>query len=283
MDIFIEQAMIREFNLAISKSTLQEVYARVRRYPWQALPDNSGWDLGADTAYLKELCRYWVSDFDWYRHEKEINRFDNLIARVDGIDIHFIHEKGSGPKPQPLLISHGWPGSVVEFLEIIEKLAHPERFGGNIDDAFDVVVPSLPGFGFSGAPPAPIGPRRIASIFNDLMTGPLGYDGYLAHGGDWGGTISNWLGYDYPGSCQAIHLNILTMRLPDGTQTIAERAWEVQFEQEQILQEGYRTQQATKPQSLSFAMMDSPVGIAAWIIEKFHAWSDIDGDDIESA
>ena len=274
--------MIREFNLAISEKTLNEVYARVQRYPWQALPDHSGWDLGTDTAYLKELCRYWVSDFDWYRHENEINRFDNFVARIDDIDIHFIHEKGSGPNPHPLLISHGWPGSVVEFLEVIDKLAHPERFGGNIDDAFDVVVPSLPGFGFSGAPPAPIGPRRIASIFNHLMTGQLGYNGYLAQGGDWGGTISNWLGYDHAGSCQAIHLNILTMRLPDGPQTTAEQAWQAQFEQEQILQEGYRTQQATKPQSLSFAMMDSPVGVAAWIVEKFHAWSDINGDDIES-
>ncbi|MBT7541720.1 MAG: epoxide hydrolase N-terminal domain-containing protein, partial [Gammaproteobacteria bacterium] len=133
--------MIREFNLAISEKTLNEVYARVQRYPWQALPNNSGWDLGTDTAYLKELCHYWVSDFDWYRHENEINRFDNFVAQIDDIDIHFIHEKGSGPNPQPLLISHGWPGSVVEFLEVIDKLAHPERFGGNIDDAFDVVVP----------------------------------------------------------------------------------------------------------------------------------------------
>ncbi len=273
--------MIREFKVSFPESRLNEVYNRVGSYPWHNLPEKSGWNLGADTGYMKELCDYWVRDFDWYQHEAEMNRFDHFIARVEGVDIHFIHEKGSGSNPQPLLISHGWPGSVVEFLGVIEKLAHPERFGGSIDDAFDVVAPSLPGFGFSGAPPAPMGPRRIAGIFNSLMTEQLGYSGYLAQGGDWGGTIANWLGYDHAGSCRAIHINILTMRLADGPLTAAERHWQDQFDQQQVLQEGYRTQQATKPQSLSFAMLDSPVGIAAWIVEKFHAWSDIEDDAID--
>jgi microsomal epoxide hydrolase len=183
----------------------------------------------------------------------------------------------------PLIISHGWPGSIVEFLDIIEPLAHPQRFGGNAEDAFDVIAPSLPGFGFSARPPRPYGPRKIAGVFAKLMTDVLGYDGYLAQGGDWGGAISTWLGFDHAPACRAIHINIMTMRHPDGPQGPEEEAWAAEFEREQEMEQGYRTQQATKPQTLSYAMMDSPVGGAAWIIEKFNSWSDTDGDDIESA
>ena len=201
---------------------------------------------------------------------------------MDGIDLHFIHEKGSGPKPKPLIISHGWPGTVVEFLDFIDLLAHPERFGGDVDDAFDVVAPSLPGFGFSGRPPRPWGPRRMAKTFNSLMTETLGYDSYIAQGGDWGGAISSFLGYDHAHACRAIHINILTMRHPDGPQTQEEQAWADQFEIDQIMENGYRTQQATRPQTLSYAMMDSPVGIAAWILEKMNSWSDTEGENVES-
>jgi microsomal epoxide hydrolase len=182
----------------------------------------------------------------------------------------------------PLLISHGWPGSIVEFLDIIEKLAHPERFRGKEEDAFDVIAPSLPGYGFSGRPSRPMGPRKMADIFNKLMTKNLGYKNYLAQGGDWGATISNWLSYDHSKTCSAIHINCLTMRHPDGPQTKEEKDWETKFVKDQIMQDGYRTQQATKPQTLSYGMMDSPVGVAAWIIEKFYFWSDIKNNDIES-
>jgi microsomal epoxide hydrolase len=204
------------------------------------------------------------------------------MAKVDGIDIHFIHEVGSGSSPKPLIISHGWPGSIVEFMKIIEPLAHPERFGGNVEDAFTVVAPSLPGFGFSGRPPRPYGPRKMASVFNTLMTDALGYDSYIAQGGDWGGAISSWLGFEHQ-ACKAIHINILTMRHPDGPQGPEEEAWEKQFELDQIMENGYRTQQATRPQTLSYGMMDSPIGVAAWILEKFNSWSDTDGDNVESA
>ena len=208
--------------------------------------------------------------------------FPSVITRVEDIDLHFVHETGSGPAPTPLIISHGWPGSIAEFKQIIEPLAHPERFGGSIDDAFTVVAPSLPGFGFSGKPPRPFGPRKIAAMFNTLMTEVLGYDKYIAQGGDWGGAISSWLGFDHANNCRAIHINIFTMRPPDGPQSPDERAWAARFTQEQEMENGYRTQQATKPQTLSYAMIDSPVGIAAWILEKFNSWSDTQGDDIES-
>ncbi len=246
------------------------------------MPDDGGWAYGTNLDYMKELCAYWLDEFDWRTHEAAINRFSHYIAPVDGIDLHFIHEKGSGPAPLPLIISHGWPGTIVEFLDIIEPLAHPERFGGSADDAFDVIAPSLPGFGFSGRPPRPIGPRKMASLFNTLMTEVLGYDGYLAQGGDWGGAISTWLGFDHAPVCRAIHINIMMMRHPDGPQGPEEEAWAAEFEREQLMENGYRTQQATKPQTLSYAMMDSPVGVAAWIIEKFNSWSDTDGDNIES-
>lgn len=274
--------MINVFRINVPDETLDRIRTRVAEYPWHEMPDDGGWAYGTNLDYMKELCAYWVNEFDWRKHEARINRFPHYTAEVDGIDLHFIHEKGSGPAPMPLIISHGWPGSVVEFLDIIEPLAHPERFGGSTDDAFEVIAPSLPGFGFSGRPPRPIGPRKMAGMFDTLMTDVLGYDSYLAQGGDWGGAISSWLGYDHAPACRAIHINIMTMRHVDGPKGPEEEAWAVEFEREQMMEDGYRTQQATKPQTLSYAMMDSPVGVAAWIIEKFNSWSDTDGDNIES-
>jgi pimeloyl-ACP methyl ester carboxylesterase len=274
--------MIHPFRIEVPDKVLDRIRARVAEYAWHEMPDDGGWAYGANLDYMKELCAYWLDEYDWRTHEAAINRFSHFIAPVDGIDLHFIHEKGSGPAPMPLIISHGWPGSIVEFLDIIEPLAHPERFGGSADDAFDVITPSLPGFGFSGRPPRPIGPRKIARLFNTLMVDVLGYDGYLAQGGDWGGAISTWLGFNHAPACRAIHINIMVMRHPDGPQTPEEKAWAADFERQQLMEKGYRTQQATKPQTLSYAMMDSPVGVAAWIIEKFNSWSDTDGDNIES-
>ncbi len=273
---------IQPFKIAVPDDTLEHIRGRVAAYPWHEMPDDGGWDYGANLDYMKEICAYWVEEFDWRAQEAAINRFSHFIAPVDDIDIHFIHEKGSGPSPLPLIISHGWPVTIVEFLDFIEPLAHPERFGGNIEDAFDVVAPSLPGFGFSGRPDRPMGPRGMARVFNELMTGVLGYDSYLAQGGDWGGAISSWLGFEHAPACRGIHINILTMRHKDGPQGVEEEAWAERFEQEQEMENGYRTQQATRPQTLSYAMMDSPVGIAAWIIEKMNSWSDTKGNDVES-
>lgn len=276
-------ASIEPFHLHVPDETLEHIRARVAAYSWHEMPDDGGWGYGTNLDYLKEFCAYWVEEFDWREQEATINRFSHFIAPVDGIDMHFIHEKGSSPAPMPLIISHGWPGTVAEFLEFIEPLAHPERFGGNVEDAFDVVAPSLPGFGFSGRPPRPYGPRKMAGILASLMTDVLGYDGYLAQGGDWGAAISSWLGLEHAPACKAIHINLLTMRHKDGPQTPEEMAWAERFEIDQIMEDGYRTQQATRPQTLSYAMMDSPVGVAAWILEKFNSWSDTDGDDVESA
>ena len=274
--------MIKPFKLDIPDKALQEIYTKVKNYPWHEIPEDGGWEYGTNLQYMREISSYWAKDFDWRKHEMEINKFSNFTTVVEDIEIHFIHEKGSGSNPTPLLLMHGWPGSIVEFLHIIEKLAHPEKFGGNIEDAFDVIVPSLPGFGFSGKPSKPIGPRKMAAILNKLMVENLEYKIYLAQGGDWGATIANWIGYDHSKSCKAIHINCLTMRHPDGPQTKQEEEWQERFNKDQIMQDGYRTQQATKPQTLSYGMMDSPVGIAAWIIEKMYSWSDLKDNNIES-
>ena len=275
--------MIKPFKVEISDKFLQNIYSKVKNYPWHEMPDDGGWAYGTNLNYMKEISKYWIEKFDWRKTEEKINKFQNFKSNIDGIDIHFIHEKGSGSNSRPLLLSHGWPGSIVEFLHIIDQLAHPEKFGGKEEDAFDVIVPSLPGFGFSGRPSRPIGPRKMASIFNTLMADILGYKKYIAQGGDFGGTIATWLAYDYPKILAGIHINILITRHPDGPQTKEEKDWQERFKKEQRIEDGYRTQQATKPQTLSYAMMDSPVGVAAWIIEKMRGWSDIKNNDIESA
>ena len=274
--------MIRPFKINISNKIIEDINTKVAKYSWHEMPDDGGWSYGTNLDYMKEISKYWVEKFNWKNVEEKINKFKNFKTNIDGIDIHFIQEKGSGSNPKPLLLSHGWPGSIIEFLHIIDQLAHPEKFGGKEEDAFDVIVPSLPGFGFSGRPSRPIGPRKMASIFNHLMTEVLGYNKYLAQGGDFGGTIATWLGYDFPKTCVAIHINILIVRHPDGPQTKEEKEWEERFKKNQKIEDGYRTQQSTKPQTLSYAMMDSPVGVAAWIIEKMHGWSDIKDNNIES-
>ena len=275
-------SILKTFKIDVCQRDLNFIFKKVSEYPWHEMPSDGGWQFGTNVDFMKDLCKYWVEQFDWKRQEDKINSFDNFTTEVDGIEVHFIYERGSGSKPKPLIISHGWPGSIIEFIEIIDPLAHPERYGGNAEDAFDVIVPSLVGFGFSGKPPRPYGPRRMALIFNKLMTEVLGYKSYIAQGGDWGGTISTWLGYDYPKFCEGIHINIMTVRHYEGPKGVEEELWASTFEEDQIPENGYRILQATKPQTLSYGMMDSPVGIAAWIIEKFYSWSDNKRGDIET-
>jgi len=275
------------FTIAVPQARLDRIRARVAEYEWHEMPENGGWEFGTNLDYLRELCAYWLNTYDWRRWERELNRFPQYTADIDGQSIHYIIEKGSGKNPRPLLLSHGWPGSVFEFLHVIEPLAHPERFGGDAEGGFDVIVPSLPGYGFSGKPKRPIGPRKIAYYFDKLMTDVLGYKNYIAQGGDWGSVISGWIGYDYgapKGDCAAIHLNMFGLR---SAGAIAQTAEELAYAQNNLSlmdprEMGYFHVQSTKPQTLSYAMMDSPVGTCAWIIEKFNTWSDTRGDDIES-
>ncbi|MGH7155526.1 MAG: epoxide hydrolase family protein, partial [Acetobacteraceae bacterium] len=245
---------------------------------------NDPWAAGASAQFMRDICDYWISGFDWRAQEAAINRFPQIMAEIEGQRIHVLHERGSGPHDMALVLTHGWPGSIIEFLGVIDRLAHPERFGGDAGDGIDVVVPALPGFGFSGRPAVPIGPRRIAGLWDRLLREALGYKRYIAQGGDWGSMVSAMAGLHHSvaqgGGCAAIHLNYLGSRVDDAPAGVAERAFHERCEP--FLRDGraYAETHRTTPQTLGFAMQDSPVGIAAWIIDKFHAWADLRFGDL---
>lgn len=275
------------FRIDIPQSALDAIAAKVRAYEWHEMPEIAAggdrWAYGADMVYMRELCDYWVSKYDWRKAEANLNRFPQFKTMVGGQEIHFIHVKGSGSAPQTLLLTHGWPGSVFEFFEVIEPLAHPEKFGGNAEDGINLVVPSLPGYGFSGKPKTPIGPKGTAALWDKLMREVLGYKDYIAQGGDWGSVVSGWLAYSHSvskgGGCKAVHLNMFGLRpavLPEGE---AEQKWAAAYGAVFEAESAYMRLQMTKPQTLSYGMMDSPVGAAAWIVEKFNGWSDRRGKD----
>jgi pimeloyl-ACP methyl ester carboxylesterase len=266
------------FKIAVPQATLDGIAARVKAYEWHEMPRGEGldgtWAYGANLDFMKTLCAYWVDGYDWRKWEAELNRFPQFLADVDGLSIHYTRENGSSPASRPLILSHGWPGSVFEFTHIIEKLAHPERFGGDVADAFTVIVPSLPGYGWSGKPQRPIGPRSTARYFDGLMSHVLGFNGYIAQGGDWGSAVSGWMGHD-SANCRAVHLNMFGWRAPGvHPETQEEKDYAARAAQLFEMEGAYFREQTTKPQTLSYAMMDSPVGACAWIVEKFHGWSD---------
>jgi pimeloyl-ACP methyl ester carboxylesterase len=242
------------------------------------------WAYGSDVAYMQELVRHWRS-FDWRSAEAQLNALPQCKVPLHGIDLHFIHAPGQGPDPCPLLLSHGWPGSVLEFLEVIPRLTDPARFGGDPADAFTVVAPSLPGYTLSFAPgQTRFGVEAIADCFAELMTEVLGYRRFAAQGGDWGAFIASRLGHAYAERMIGIHLNLLPLRRDPAMvtePTADERAYLEELKVFLKEETGYQWIQGTRPQTLAFALTDSPVGLAAWIVEKFRAWSDC-GGDVES-
>jgi microsomal epoxide hydrolase len=268
------------FRIAIPDAEIEAVRARVRAYDWDGLPDAGGWSAGTGLADMRAIAAYWADGYDWRAAERALNRLPHSIAEIDGRKIHYVHLKSAGAGRLPLILSHGWPGSFFEFMHIAETLAHPERFGGDASDGFDVIIPSLPGYGFSGRPPHIVGPRWIAAHFHKLMTETLGYTRYLAQGGDWGSMISTWMAHDHPEACAGLHLNMSFFRLPGVAPTTPEEIANAQAVAKAAAGEtAYQQIQGTKPQTLGYALMDSPVGLAAWIIEKFAAWSDLPRDE----
>jgi pimeloyl-ACP methyl ester carboxylesterase len=266
---------IQPFTIDWSEAAVGEVVERVRRYPWPPAPDvPDGWAYGCDGAFLEGLCGYWVDGYDWRAAVADLNRFPQFTARVEDFDLHFLHVVGEAGGRRPLLISHGWPGSHYEFWGVIEKLAWPSRHGGEAADAFDLVIPSLPGFGFSARPARPFGQRATARLFNTLMTGILGYDRYLAQGGDWGALVTSWLGLDHAAHVRAIHLNMIGLRPAGGPQSAEETAWIARQNAMMDVLGAYFRLQASKPQSLAWLGAGNPVGQAAWIVERFHDWCD---------
>ena len=271
-------AAVEPFRIDVPQALLDDLGERLGRARLPGAPVDAGWTYGTSPEYLERLLDYWRREYDWRAVEARLNRMPQFMASVGGYRIHLVYERGSGPAPLPLVLTHGWPGSFVEFEAVIGPLAHPERFGGRVEDAFDVVVPTLPGYGWSSPPPAPVTTRDIARVWDDLMTSVLGYPRYVAQGGDWGSLVTSWLAVDAGRHVEAIHLNMMGLRphLGEGSPplTAEEEAWAKQARARLDRETGYQAIQGTKPQTLAYALTDSPVGLAAWIAEKFHGWSE---------
>ncbi|MBU1361251.1 MAG: epoxide hydrolase [Gammaproteobacteria bacterium] len=273
---------LRPFQLHVPDSEIDDLRERLARtrFPDQAPGD--AWAYGTDVTYLERLVEHWRTGFDWRAQEARLNAFAQYKVQLHGIDLHYLHVPGKGERPMPLLLSHGWPGSVFEFLDIIPRLTDPARFGGDPADAFTVVAPSLPGYGLSFNPGQPrFGVEAIADCFADLMTTQLGYERFGAQGGDWGAFISSRLGAVHADKLIGIHLNLLAVRRDPkmlANPTPDERTFLDRLEQWLKEETGYQWIQGTRPQTLAFGLTDSPAGLAAWIVEKFRRWSDCHGD-----
>lgn len=271
----------RPFRVAVPEAALTDLGERLARTRLPDEPPLEPWSTGTSVAYLASLLDYWRDGFDWRVQEAKLNAFRQFTVPLAGIDVHYIHEEGRGPKPLPLLLSHGWPGSVWEFHKILPMLTDPARFGGDPADAFTVVAPSLPGYVFSFRPGQPrFGIEEIADTLAALMTDVLGYSRFGAQGGDWGAFVTSRLGVTHARHLVGIHLNMLAVRRDVrmlGDPTDEERIFLSQLEQFLKEETGYQWIQGTKPQTLAFALTDSPAGLAAWLVEKFRAWTDCDG------
>ncbi len=269
---------IRPFTIDIADDVLDDLRTRLRhtRWPDRELVDD--WSQGIPLDYVRELARYWAEDYDWHARQRALNRFDQFVTEVDGIDIHFIHQRSPHPDAIPLLITHGWPGSIVEFHKVIEPLVDPVAFGGDAADAFHVIAPSLPGYGFSGKPTVTgWGVERIGAAWAALMA-RLGYDRYVAQGGDWGSAVTSQVATQDPEHCVAIHLTLaMSMRPSSEPTTPAELHAAERHHYYRTQDSGYSIQQRTRPQTLGYGLADSPVAQLAWIVEKFWAWTDCDG------
>jgi pimeloyl-ACP methyl ester carboxylesterase len=272
-------AELTPFLVDVPEAELEDLRVRLGRTRWAEPETVADWSQGVPVAYLRDLCEYWREDYDWRRTQARLNAIPQFRTEIDGVRIHFLHARSPHPDALPLLITHGWPGSVVEFLDVIGPLVDPPRYGGSAADAFDVVCPSLPGYGFSDKPDRPgWGTRRIAAAWSELMA-RLGYDRYGAQGGDWGSIVTLRLAEQDAGRLAGIHLNSLLVPRTDMEGELAEdeRAALADFGQHRRWDTGYSKQQATRPQTLGYGLVDSPVAQCAWIVEKLWAWTDCDG------
>jgi pimeloyl-ACP methyl ester carboxylesterase len=273
----------KPFVVDVPQAKIDAIVDRVRAYRWFDAPRGEA-QFGVSTDFMQRLAFHWTNRYDWRKHESELNRYPQFQVDIDDNTVHYIHERGSGSASKPLVLLHGWPYTHAGFLPLIDRLAHPERFGGRAEDGVDVVVPSLPGFGFSNRLARPLGPRATADLLNSLMTDVLGYEQYLLHGGDWGAIVADWTAVRHRDQVLGLHLNLGFTRhdgaafgsgeTGPGPSTLCERAW-ASAEMDAVEREfAYFQLQASDPLTISYALMDSPVGLAAWVIEKFLHWSD---------
>ena len=275
---------VQPFEARVDQALVDDLGERLRRTRWPDRPPEPGGEIGIALGDVRELVEYWRDGFDWRVAEARLNRRSQFRAALGGGRVHFIHERGRGPRPFPLVITHGWPGSVFEMLELIPRLTDPERFGGRAGDSFDVVAPSLPGYGFSDPPAAPgMHPGRIAALWLQLMD-LLGYDRFGAQGGDWGASVATRLALGAPGRVAGIHLNYLpgSYRPPLGPGAPALSGAETTFlaacDRWEEAEGAYAHVQRTRPDILAVGLADSPAGLAAWMAEKLWSWSDRSAD-----
>jgi pimeloyl-ACP methyl ester carboxylesterase len=281
----MKKDQFEKFTIRVPAQVLSDLQQRLKNTRWSHQIEGTTWDAGTDVAYLKDLMEYWQTGYDWRKHEQALNEFANFKSVIDGVGIHFIHERGKGPHPFPLILTHGYPDSFYRFVKLIPMLTDPQSYGGRAEDAFDVIVPDLPGFGFSDKPAQHGAIFKVHELWARLMSDVLGYPRFGAHGGDWGSTVTEQLARSHPNSVAAIHLTDvpfghLLQKKPDDA-TPAEKKFFEHNEKWLPTEGSYAAIQSTKPQSLAQGLNDSPAGLAAWIIEKFCAWSDC-GGDIES-
>lgn len=257
----------RPFTVDVPQAALDDLKARLANARWPEKETVDDWDQGVPLAYAQELAAYWAREYDWRGIEARLNAHPNFLATIDGLDIHFLHIRSSNPAARPLILTHGWPGSVLEFLDVIEPLSAD----------YHLVIPSLPGYGFSGKPAeAKWSVEHIAAAWDALMAA-LGYNRYFAQGGDWGSAVTCAIGGNHPDRCAGIHVNMIVGQ-PDpatmGELTDDEKAYLARFGWYRAKDNGYSTQQATRPQTIGYALADSPVGQMCWIVEKCHGWTD---------
>jgi len=273
---------ISPFNIAIDDAVLEDLKQRLRHTRWPDAETVADWQQGAPLNWVRDICRHWADGYDWRAREARLNRWSQFTTPIDGLDIHFVHHRSPHADAMPLIISHGWPGSFVEFHKVLDPLTNPTAFGGHAEDAFHVVCPSLPGFAFSGKPAEPgWGVDRIAGAWAVLM-GRLGYARYGAQGGDWGSAVTTALGALDPAHIAGIHITLAMSSRPqvNGEPTAEEQRALAGLQHYRKQDSGYSMQQATRPQTLAYGLTDSPAGQAAWILEKFQAWTDCQGDPL---
>lgn len=273
---------VQPFTINIPQSTLDDLQNRLAHTRWTDAVEGAAWNYGTDLTYLKQLVAYWQDGYEWRTQEAQLNELPHFRAEVDGLGIHFIHAKGTGKNPMPLLLTHGWPDSFYRMIKVIPLLTDPARFGGDPADAFDVVVPSLPGYGFSDRPRQQgIGTEQVATLWATLMREVLGYERFGAGGGDMGSDVTMHLAHHHPELLRGIHLTDVTypMQAPEGVEPSAEgQAYLEKLNYWFYTQGAYTMLQSTKPQTLAYGLSDSPVGLAGWLLEKFQSWSDCNGE-----
>jgi pimeloyl-ACP methyl ester carboxylesterase len=277
---------IQPFTIAVPDEDIVDLGARIRATRWPVTWADPAWSYGVDTAFLRELCDYWSDRYDWRTHEATLNAFPQYRTEIDGANLHFLHVRSPEPGALPLVMTHGWPGSIVEFAKVLGPLTDPSAHGGDPRDAFHVVCPSIPGFGFSGPTPGPgWDTRRVADAIRRLMAA-LGYDRYGTQGGDWGASIAIWLGHLDPEHVMGVHINTVATEpnaheaFPDVT---AEETSALERLQRYISEgAGYGAIQSTRPNTIGVALDDSPAGLCAWIVDKFFDWSDHQGNVLDS-